>query len=66
MKVTAIMFGLFAALAMAAPVADPEAAPIAEPEAAPVLEARQSWCGKCVNGARTCCTAQGCGAPISC
>ena len=54
MKLTTIIFGLFVAVAMAAPAANPEA----NNEARSDLAKRQ--CGECVGGTRNCCGVGGC------
>lgn len=65
MKLTTLIFGLFVAVAVAAPAANPEANPVAVtnpediPEAGVDLAKRQN-CGQCVGGTRNCCGVGGC------
>jgi hypothetical protein len=53
MKFTAILLGLFVAVAVAAPAANPEAKP--EP-----AELGKRQCGQCYGGTRNCCGVGGC------
>lgn len=56
MQFTTVIVALFAAVTIAAPAAEPAPAALA----APAAEAQSSFCDKCQNGKKTCCSLTSC------